>query len=132
MSVTRTALIATAASFAALATTAAADASAAVAYGHTPSGNITCRAQSSGGNWSLVCTASDPGRTVRIATNGDAYKASYQPVAKRGTRFSYGSSYSIGPFVCTSDRAGLSCYSDRYSGNGGGGFFLSRETSRVY
>ncbi|MCP6357402.1 hypothetical protein NL446_26485, partial [Klebsiella pneumoniae] len=77
----------------------------------------------------LVCTAKNPGRTMRISTQGHSYEASYRRVARRGVRLSYGKVFDLGPFACYSDRDGLSCYSERGANEG---FFLSKESARLY
>jgi hypothetical protein len=101
-------------------------------YAHTPTGNITCKAQHSHLGWSLVCSAADPGRTLRISTARVAYQTGYSPVALRGPSMLYGHRYWLGPFRCDSSSRELTCVrpADRYGPPAG--FELSRQAGYVY
>ena len=119
-------LIAAAAAAATLAAMPAAAQADAVRYAHTPSGNITCRANRSPVyGWSLVCTVADPGLTMRISDDGYAYESAYKRIAKRGRTLEYGHVYTLGDFRCESTESELTCSRDRDEGY----LLLSRENS---
>ena len=101
-------------------------------YAHTPTGNITCKATHSHLGWSLVCSAADPGRTLRISSSRVAYQTSYSPVALRGPSMLYGQRYWLGPFRCDSSSTELTCVrpADRFGPPAG--FEISRQAGYVY
>ncbi len=100
-------------------------------YAHTPSNNITCKAQNHGAGWTLVCSAADPGRTLRIAAR-HAFVASYAPLGLRGPTMLYGHRYWLGPFRCDSGVNALTCVLPPSRLGAPAGFQISRQAGYVY
>lgn len=105
----------------------------------TPSGNVGCTYtpkggtatyEPTGGGPELICERVEPtyvtlimgpnGRVKRIDNPGEQGCCSDRP------KLAYGSTWSRGPYNCSSAAAGLTC-----SGPGGHGFFVSRNRITV-
>ena len=108
----------------------------------TPSGNIRCAAVKSGGKWSLRCDTlkrdwqppfrecGDFGDNAGSVAMGKRKRSRFICVSDAvdpGRVLKYGRVWDKGPFTCKSRRKGLKCYN-----LGGHGWFLSRETYRLF
>lgn len=93
--------------------------------GHTPSGNIACRASNYGGSyWKLTCSVKRPGYSVTMNNaTGKPKRGSYKRIASGGKTLRYGHKYRLGAFRCLSTSVGLACRSNQT----GHGFAIAKE-----
>ena len=110
---------------------------------HTPSGNIGCIADREEGRWELRCDIGEhawtaPGRprdcdldygdAIGLPPSGRAYWVCHgDTVLGQGAVLPYGSTWSAGPFACTSRPTGLTC-----TNAAGHGLFLGRAAYRTF
>jgi uncharacterized protein DUF6636 len=96
----------------------------------TPSHNIGCLYATTGGVY-LRCDVRSAGDAAWILSRrgrGRRVHATDTVYSPHARVLSYGHSLALGPFTCTSRRAGLTCRNRR----NGHGFFLSRGRQRVF
>lgn len=92
----------------------------------TPSRNIWCSLRED----QLDCSMTTPKKRVNLGTSGKAYTPDRDdgPVSEEPTTVHYGQSVTYGPFACTSQAIGLSCWNTETQH----GLFLSKEESHLW